>query len=143
RTGGLERLDNIQTFERLHREWLDEMVADLLVVIWTRLALHERDLQALARVESGSGAASDAGADDDHVKRGLTGHVGRLCSKCCRRFLKRGIHSSLMNPWPVGPNNPGSISSRSVYNVESPRRSYRCVCSQNLNGVFVIESTNL
>src|SRR5258708_3547085 len=112
--GGLERLDETQTFERLHREWLDEMVADLLVVVGSRFALDERDLETLARVEGSRGAASDAGADDDHVKRGLPGHVGRLCSKCCRSFFNRGIQSSLMNPRPVGPNNPGSISSRSV-----------------------------
>src|SRR5260370_14767087 len=98
RTRGFERLDNSQTFECLHREWLDEMVADFLVVVGIRLALDKRNLESLARVQGGSSAASDAGADDDHVEPGRPGHVARLCSKCCRSFFNRGIQSSLMNP---------------------------------------------
>src|SRR3981189_3664085 len=95
---GLERVDDAKTFERLDRVWLDEVVADLLVVVGTRLAVDERHLETLARVERGSGAAGNAGPNDDDIKRGLTSHAGRLCSKCRRSFANLGAQSILMNP---------------------------------------------
>src|SRR6266851_4695123 len=100
------------------------MVADLLVVVGTRLAVDERYLQALTGIEGSSRAAGRTGANDNGVIGRLAGHVGRrFCSKCRRSLTSRGAQIILMKPSPTGPIQPGSMSRRSMYSVESPRRS--------------------
>src|SRR5207253_3042659 len=108
---GFQSFYQSESLECLYSERLDEVIADFLVVIGTRLPVDQRDVEALARVQRGRGAASNARANDHDVVLLCAGAHGDLWrrSKCWRSFISRGAHSSLMKPRPTGPSRPGSI----------------------------------
>src|SRR5436190_16506557 len=75
RASGFEAGADAEAVERMHGIRLDEVVADLLVVIGAGLTFDERDLEALPAEERGGRAAGRARAHDYDVVLCVTCHA--------------------------------------------------------------------